>query len=447
MLSNPIINRYKGLLVVIPTRNRADLAFNAIMSILTQDNCEDVYVLVSDNSTEDKEINVLRNFCNRLNHANLRYIKTPDSMPMNIHWEWIIQKTLLEYDINHITYLTDRMIFKKNCLKEIAKISKTYPDYVVSYDHDTVNDYSMPVQLWEINWTGRLHEVNTKDLLYNVASMGLLHPLPKMLNCIVPRTVFEKMIQTYNNIFVSISPDYYFCFRCLELVDNFIHFDKAVLISYALFRSNGFSYSKGLSSKDSEDFLKSSPDNFTASPWPDIKTVSNAILHEYYTVKKSTNSTKFFDIDKDTYMSYLSSEINEFTNFELKEKMIILLNFYKNEDWRNNTKNQKNLLIIKKNININEEKIYFFKHIKKLISYFISRYKKIVSLIINSKLVGFAILFAIYKFKMGRPSSFNPKFNNAKKAIEFASKFSKKPAANNTVLNKFFGQKYLNIPP
>ena len=47
--------QYKSLLIVIPTRNRADLAITAINSVINQKNCT-VEVLVSDNSTEEPEI-------------------------------------------------------------------------------------------------------------------------------------------------------------------------------------------------------------------------------------------------------------------------------------------------------------------------------------------------------------------------------------------------------
>ncbi len=52
---------YKNLLVVIPTRNRAELAINAINSVLSQENCE-LELIVSDNSTDDAEVSRLADY-------------------------------------------------------------------------------------------------------------------------------------------------------------------------------------------------------------------------------------------------------------------------------------------------------------------------------------------------------------------------------------------------
>src|SRR4051794_10821383 len=102
---------YNGVVVVIPTRNRADLAINAIRSVLTQPGC-DVQVLVSDNSTTDEDAGTLIRFCEQLKDERLRYIRPPESMSMSVHWEWAMQQALHLYSANHFSYLTDRMIFR-----------------------------------------------------------------------------------------------------------------------------------------------------------------------------------------------------------------------------------------------------------------------------------------------------------------------------------------------
>lgn len=55
---------YRGLVIVVPTRNRADLAANAVGSVVGQAGA-DVTVLVSDNSTREEEVARLSDFCRR----------------------------------------------------------------------------------------------------------------------------------------------------------------------------------------------------------------------------------------------------------------------------------------------------------------------------------------------------------------------------------------------
>ncbi len=45
---------YQGIVVVVPTRNRAQLAMNAVRSVLEQP-VENVAVMISDNSTLESE--------------------------------------------------------------------------------------------------------------------------------------------------------------------------------------------------------------------------------------------------------------------------------------------------------------------------------------------------------------------------------------------------------
>lgn len=63
---------YGQTLIVVPTRNRADLARKAIRSVLDQREA-DVRVLVSDNSTSEAELEELAAFCDALKDERLQY--------------------------------------------------------------------------------------------------------------------------------------------------------------------------------------------------------------------------------------------------------------------------------------------------------------------------------------------------------------------------------------
>lgn len=109
---------YNGTVVVIPTRNRAAIAMNAIRSVLDQP-IDNVQVLVSDNSTAGRDREDLTNFCSELADPRLRYVRPPQSLAMPAHWEWPIQQALPSFEASHFLYLTDRMMFRTGVLKAV----------------------------------------------------------------------------------------------------------------------------------------------------------------------------------------------------------------------------------------------------------------------------------------------------------------------------------------
>jgi hypothetical protein len=400
---------YKGVVVIIPTRNRADLAINAILSVLNQPNCEDVQVLVSDNSTETENIELLAKFCKQNRDSRLSYIKTPEPMSMARHWDWILDQALELYDLNHFLYLTDRMIFKKGNLETLRHLSKHYSANIISYNHDKINDYKQPIFLEEHIWTGKIFRINSEHLL-NLSSQSILHPcLPRMLNNITPRSVFETMKARYGNVFNSIAPDFCFCYRSLEMTDHILYYDKSILIQYGIGRSNGHSISRGKASRDSADFIENLPQGFSLNhfaPIPEIKTVCNAILHEYVFVKEETKSLKFPEVDKNKYLDALAYEVIQFEDEELKTEMIEILKIH---GWQEKTMQKKSF------IKTVSDKILKFFNIKKI-------FNKILTLITKNNI--------------------KIKFNTVQEAIEYCNTSPRKKNLDPKYLmslTKFFG--------
>src|SRR5450432_4290243 len=126
--------RPKELVVVIPTRNRATLASNAIRSVLSQSQ-DGATILVSDNSTIEEEAHVLSQFCERLKEHRVRYIRPPAPSRMAEHWEWALTQALSTFESEYVLYLTDRMIFKANTLGPLLRLASRYPNQVICYAH------------------------------------------------------------------------------------------------------------------------------------------------------------------------------------------------------------------------------------------------------------------------------------------------------------------------
>jgi len=325
-------NSYSGLIVVVPTRNRAQLAINAIDSVLRQAN-DEVFVLVSDNSTDAGEAETLGAHCARLNSARVVYVRPPQPLAMCPHWQWALEQALARFDASHVLYLTDRMLFIAGRLMPLLALVKRYPGKVISYDLDRVNDLASPVRAEQVAWTGNVYEVRSSDLLSLTSQMMWLSAMPRMLNNVAPRAVLRAVADRFGDVCNSTAPDMCFAYRCLATVDSILFYERALIVHYALDRSNGESQSRGVMTKDHVDFLAnlgSKPLNF-AAPIPQIDTVANTILHEYNLVKESTGSPKFPEIDKRRYLERIAQEAQSFENAARRQETLALVDAYRSK--------------------------------------------------------------------------------------------------------------------
>ena len=313
---------FNRLCVIIPTRNRADLTPRAIQSVLTQAD-SNVRVIVSDNSTSSQDRASLANYCEGLKERRLTYLRPPEPLPMSRHWEWALQQALLEKEVTHFSYLTDRMMFRPNSLEAIINIARQYSDKIVCYLHDRVSDFRPPYSLQQNEWTGKLYEVAATRLL-SLSAKSVIYDgcVPRMLNCLVPREVLAAVRMRFGSVFSSISPDWNFAYRALEVVDSLLYFHKALLVHYSLARSNGWSAHLGIRNSANEEFFKDleMPVNFKA-PYPEIITVWNALIHEYCSVREEAQSTKFPELDLAAYRESLAAGIAAIEDPVLKLEM------------------------------------------------------------------------------------------------------------------------------
>jgi glycosyltransferase involved in cell wall biosynthesis len=326
LMSEPA--RYRGSVVVIPTRNRAELAMNAIRSVLSQP-VDDVQVLVSDNSTLPQDRAELARFCEELADPRLRYVAPPEPLSMTKHWDWAIAEAMRFYDASHFIYLTDRMMFKSCELKRVTDLARLYPDKIISYNHDRIVDFPKPIRVERYPSTGKLFEIDCVNLSYIYSQAVPQVCLPRMLNCIVPRNALEAMRQRFGDVFSSISPDFNFGFRCLEIFETVLFYDWSAIFHYALERSNGASVTRGELTSDYADFIANLPvDNSNrnyATPIPQIISASNAIYNEYCVIKQETKSPRFFELNIERYLRSLAEELAEVPDSQAKVETYSLL--------------------------------------------------------------------------------------------------------------------------
>ena len=312
-----------AIAVVIPTRNRAEMAVNAVASVLAQG--DPVRVFVSDNSTDAGEREVLA--ARYDGDETVTYMRPEEPLPMTAHWEWAMRRVLDGSDCTHVTYLTDRMCFKRDALGDLRSLTSDHSGKVITYNHDAVDDRVWPIALHQYPWSGKVLELNSAHLLW-LSSRGVIRPpLPRMLNTLAPREALEQVAARFGSVFDSIAPDFCFAYRCLDLQDSILYYDKSLLIQYGLDRSNGASYSRGEQSRDRVDFeqhLGGRPMNF-AAPVPEFQTIRNVMFHEYNYVRAESGSEKFPPVDPRAYMAAVVEDLSLIESPAVRGEMLDVL--------------------------------------------------------------------------------------------------------------------------
>lgn len=312
-----------GTVIVIPTRNRADLAWKSVESVLAQLD-ETIAVLVSDNSTSVEQRAELSGLCMSTAHPQLRYVSPPQPLPMTRHWDWAMENALSFYEPSHVSFLTDRMLFKPGTLPSVLEIGRSYPDKIITYMHDMVDDFARPVVVRQYTWTGDLYDVSSRRLLELTAESVMYDSaMPRMLNCLVPRPVLGSIHRRFGNYFTAVSPDWNFAFRALEVEDSIVFHDRAALVHHAQNRSNGQSAHYGIKNDASRDFLNDLADMpiNAGAPYPEIVTVWNGIISEYIQVKQETQSLKFPEINLGNYLHVLAWGVDQIRDPERQDDM------------------------------------------------------------------------------------------------------------------------------
>jgi hypothetical protein len=300
--------KFRRLLVVVPTRNRAELTGAAVDSLLALGR-SDVSILVSDNSTDEAESERLERHCLERNVERLR---PPKPLAMSDHWEWAMQRALERRQMSHISFQTDRHVVFRAQFAGVLRVLDKFPSDVVTYPIDLLNELEHPYRLTQRRWTGRVLRIPSHVLVEFSANSNqwLMSPiLPRLLNCVVPREIVLRVRKRFGvTCGSSIAPDYAFAFRCLAVVRAILHYDRPPMVSYALHRSNGASAVFGRVNSDHADFIANFDDrgaNF-AAPIPGLVTSLNAIAHEYNVVLSA--GQRWPAVDWGLYLSGLRQE-------------------------------------------------------------------------------------------------------------------------------------------
>jgi hypothetical protein len=214
---------------------------------------------------------------------------------MSDHWDWALEQTEQQFCPTHVAFLTDRMVFRDGTLPLLHDLITTHPEEVIAYNHDGIDDMdATSVRLQAYSGDGHVYRMDSRSILRTTAAGDPFQwALPRMLNCVVPRTVFTQLRDASGHVFSSVSPDYYFGYRVLGIRDDFLCVNHSLIAAHSSRRSNGHSTKTGVFSPDAQDFRSRTNIGNWRTPFPEVDTVSNSVLHEYAVVRGMGNADRF----------------------------------------------------------------------------------------------------------------------------------------------------------
>ncbi|HXC45167.1 MAG TPA: glycosyltransferase [Solirubrobacteraceae bacterium] len=314
----------RKLTILIPSRNRPELARRTVASLLAQE-VAGVSIVVSDNSTDERAREELARAC--AGADGVEYIRPPEDLAMTDHWNWAFERLDERYRAPLVTMVTDRMVMRPGSLSRLIELCDANPGRVLSYNHDAVDDTETPVRMRLEDRSGRVFELDSAHVLARCSHM-YFHPcIPRVMNCILPRSVLQDVKSRYGDLFASISPDHCFGFRCLDVVDEIVYYDACPLVHYALSKSNGASYARGVRSATVEDFQRhlGAVEMNASAPVPGFHTITNAVVNEYCFVRGEPASHKLGALDMTRYLGVMARESSRLEDPELRTQMNRLL--------------------------------------------------------------------------------------------------------------------------
>lgn len=287
------------MIVVVPTRNRADLAMRAARSVAG------ARLLISDNSTDEGERARLAAWCAE---RGIEVVRPPRPLAMGDHWEWACEQASARAPDEHLTLMTDRMVWKRGALAKLLRVCAAEPARVVTFLHDAVFDDVSPIRVHLVPWTGEVVEIATREQC-ELFVHGRRHlSTPRLLNCAVPAAVVRAVRARFGTLCTGQSPDYAFAFRVMALEPSVLHIVEALQVANGMARSNGLAYARGVFTKEALDFKSYIPagQEVWASPVPGLMTPLNGITHEYMLVRQ--RAPELPEIDLDAVLAALARE-------------------------------------------------------------------------------------------------------------------------------------------
>jgi len=298
------------LCLVIPTRNRPELAIEAAKSALTQP-VRELCVLISDNSASAGDRRALEAHCRDAGDRRLHYVQPAGEMSMPAHWNWALEQALALTDATHFTIQYDRKLWKPGEIASLCRICASRPELLLTYPSDIAMTSGTHTVCGQVPYTGRLYEI-TCDRVIALSARGMIREMgqifPVLSNCVVPREVFERIRARFGSLCDSSTPDAAFTYRFCALESRFRYWDRAAAVMHAFPLSNAVSLLSGTAGGTWDDFLQLWGEKpfLSSAPIPDLNLGLNVLFHEYNLVRVEVGEERFPPVEPAGYLRELS---------------------------------------------------------------------------------------------------------------------------------------------
>jgi hypothetical protein len=223
--------------VVIPTRHRAALLGDAVLSAMFQD-FDDVEVIVSDNGDEARLGETARVLDRLPSGRPLTRLRPPDPLSMPDHWEFASSHATGEY----VLVLTDRSVLRRDALSRLARAigHARQPPGACSWRWSLFDD-QLGIEYADEPAGVASGLIPSIRLAEAFAACEQAYPycLPRGLNSCYHRDVARRLRARHGRLFQAISPDFFSAFLLLSELPEILYVDESLFVSQGLSDSNG----------------------------------------------------------------------------------------------------------------------------------------------------------------------------------------------------------------
>jgi len=303
--------------VIIPTRNRPQLAIESIQSVLGQD-FKDYEIILSDNSTQNETQSALKaaGLIERI-----RYVRPARELSMPDHWEFALSHASGKF----VLFLTDRSILQQGALGVIFRAINQSPQNVAAvawgwsvFDDEKQILFQYPKAEFSENPVKLLKALN---VISDFLSPQKKYPysLPRGLNSCFRLDLGKKIQSQQGRLFKSINPDFTSAFQILAMEDQMLFIDEALFISRGLKESNGGNAYQ----TDASSYLKTlgAEGEIQMAPMKS-PLIENIIYEDYFRVRKIVGGNlEKVPFNKAEYFRRCYSELLEKKSFGILDEV------------------------------------------------------------------------------------------------------------------------------
>lgn len=184
--------------IVIPTRNRAELLYDALQSTLDQ-TLQDFEVVVVDDFSEDNTALVVKEFTDK----RIRYVRTPQFLPVNDAWEFAISQARGHY----VCVLPDDCACPPWFLERMASIIESHEPEMICFEQARYYSESSRVykdvqnELHIYAFTREVRKVDSRDELKRRFQQATFAASTPLISNVCYRRAFVERIKEKTGCF------------------------------------------------------------------------------------------------------------------------------------------------------------------------------------------------------------------------------------------------------